>query len=139
MKPRSVHNILQQTLVNFWNDDCLSMAAAIAFYTIFSLPPLLVIAVSIASLVFEPEVVQSLVAKETAYVVGLDGAQQIQTLLVNANQIENTGKSSVFGLLVLVFGATSSPIRNALLARVVCMLSGIKWNSTNPGGRSFTA
>ena len=107
MKPRSVHNILQQTCVNFWNDDCLSMAAAIAFYTIFSLPPLLVIAVSVASLVFDPEVVQSLVAKETAYVVGLDGAQQIQTLLVNANQIENSGKSSVVGLLLLFFGATS--------------------------------
>jgi len=107
MKPRSVHNILLQTFVNFWNDDCLSMAAAIAFYTIFSLPPLLVIAAAVASLVFDPEVVQSLVAKETAYVVGLDGAQQIQTMLVNANQIESSGTSSIFGLLVLFFGATS--------------------------------
>ena len=65
-KPRSVHSILVQTVVNFWNDDCLSMGAAIAFYTIFLLPPLLVIAAAIASLVFEPAVVQRLVAKETA-------------------------------------------------------------------------
>ena len=107
IKLRSVHNVLVQTVVNFWNDDCLTMAAAIAFYTIFSLPPLLVIAAAVASLVFEPAVVQRLVAKETAYVVGLDGAQQIQTMLVNANQIENVGTGSIIGILVLFFGATS--------------------------------
>jgi membrane protein len=91
-----------------WADDYApSMGAAISYYTVFSLAPLLVIVIAIAGAMFGREAVQGLIVAELSGLIGQDGAQLVQNLVVSAS---DTGKGLVAGLIslfVLIVGATT--------------------------------
>lgn len=91
-----------------WVDDYApSMGAAISYYTVFSLAPLLVIVIAMAGAMFGREAVQGLVVAELSGLIGQDGAQLVQNLVVSAS---DTGKGLVAGLIslfVLIVGATT--------------------------------
>ena len=55
---RTSWDVLKQTVLNFFQDDSFSYASSIAFYTIFSLPAILIISLSIGATVYERDVVQ---------------------------------------------------------------------------------
>jgi membrane protein len=91
-----------------WVDDYApSMGAAISYYTVFSLAPLLVIVIAMAGAMFGREAVQGLIVAELSGLIGQDGAQLVQNLVVSAS---DTGKGLVAGLIslfVLIVGATT--------------------------------
>jgi membrane protein len=91
-----------------WVDDYApSMGAAIAYYTVFSLAPLLVIVIAMAGAMFGREAVQGLIVAELSGLIGQDGAKLVQNLVVSAS---DTGKGLVAGLIslfVLIVGATT--------------------------------
>jgi membrane protein len=90
----------------FSDDECPMMAASLAYYTIFSLAPLLVIVISVAGLFWEQDVVQARVVEETEGVVGQGGKEQLITML-NAARGSNRGWiATLTGIGVLLFGAT---------------------------------
>ena len=102
-------DLLKQTGREVAEDNCTSMSAAIAYYTLFSLPPLLVILVGVAGAVFGPDVVQERLTGQVGGLVGENGAAEIQTMIENAGDVGGgsiVGK--VLGLLALVFGATGA-------------------------------
>ena len=91
-----------------WIDDFApSMGAAISYYTVFSLAPLLVIVIAIAGAVFGREAVTGQIVAQLSGLIGKDGAQVVQGLVASAS---DTNKGLVAGLIsvvILLIGATT--------------------------------
>src|SRR5262249_12217489 len=78
---------LVKASVSAWSEDYApSMGAAIAYYTLFSIAPLLVIVIAIAGLVFGPEAARNEIAAQLQGLIGQEGAMAVQGLLKSANQ-----------------------------------------------------
>jgi len=93
---------------NAWMDDhAQSMGAALSYYTVFSLAPLLLIAISVAGLVFGQEAAQGAVVDQLQGLIGQGGAQAVQELLKNVSKPSEGIIATVTGVVVLVIGATS--------------------------------
>ena len=83
------------------------MASSLAYYTVFSLPPLLFIVVTVAGLVFRTETVQGQVVTQAEQMIGPGAAAQIQTMLQGASEnASGGGWAMIFSVLALVFAAT---------------------------------
>jgi membrane protein len=95
--------------IQAWNDDYApSMGAALAYYTTFSLAPVLIIAIAIAGLVFGKEAARGEIVGQIGGLIGEQGAEAVEGLLTSTS---GSTRSSVFatvvGLVTLVVGATS--------------------------------
>jgi membrane protein len=99
---------LMKQAVSAWSDDrAPSMGAALSYYALFSIAPLLVIVISIAGLVFGPEIVRGAVFAQLADLMGEDGAKAIQEMLAHVNQ-PKTGALALLGsAAVLLLGAST--------------------------------
>ncbi|PTX19991.1 membrane protein [Pontibacter mucosus] len=95
------------TFKKFSEDRPLDWAAIIGFYTIFSLPAVLIITLRIAGIVFGDEAVQGEVAKQIGGIVGRSSAQQIQNIIENADRSASTTIGTVVGVATMVFSATT--------------------------------
>ena len=93
---------------NAWIDDhAQSMGAALSYYTIFSLAPLLLIAISVAGLVFGRDAAQGAVVDQLQGLIGQGGAQAVQDLLKNVSKPSEGVVATITGVVVLVIGSTS--------------------------------
>jgi membrane protein len=93
---------------NGWIDDhAQSMGAALSYYTVFSLAPLLLIAISVAGLVFGRDAAQGAVVDQLDGLIGETGARAVQDLLRNVAKPSAGIVATITGLVVLVIGATS--------------------------------
>lgn len=103
MKPRTPKaNIVKQTLSEFVGDDCMRMGASLAYYTIFSLPPLLVIVITVTGLAVDPQQVEGGIQKQVGEMIGPNAATQIQTMIERASERVAGGFS--MGLIVSIAG-----------------------------------
>jgi membrane protein len=92
------------------------MAASLAYYTIFSLAPLLVIAIAIAGLVFGERAAQNAIAGQIQGFVGPDSAKTIQTMIESAHKHTQGIVATVVAVMTLLIGASGvfSEIQDAL-------------------------
>jgi membrane protein len=104
---RSLVYLLKRTLAEFGEIKTSRLAAALAYYAVFSLSPLLLLGISIAGLVFGEEAAQGRVVGQIEGTVGSEAAELIQTMLA-ASRDETSGTISiVIGLATLLFGASA--------------------------------
>ena len=106
----SVQQIWKLTKASFtaWiNDYAPSMGAALAYYTIFSLAPLLIIVIAVAGLVFGADVARGEIVAQLRALIGDAGAQGVETLLQSASRPSQGIIASVVGAFTLILGATS--------------------------------
>ena len=99
--------ILKAAGNGFSNDMALKYSASLAYYTVFSLAPLLLLLISLAGLFLGKEAIEGSVFKELHGLVGNDAAKQIQDMIKN---LEMSGKSTlsvIIGAVTLIIGATS--------------------------------
>jgi membrane protein len=90
-----------------WNEDkAPRMAAAIAFYTVFSLTPIVVIAFKVAELTFGAEVALQQILEQAALLIGQEGAAGIELLIKNAPLTRGGLGSTMAGVGVMAFAAT---------------------------------
>ena len=90
-----------------WNEDKVPrMAAAVAFYTVFSLTPIVVIAFRIAEVTFGPEVALREILGQAAFLIGHEGAAGIKLLIENAPPNQSSIVSTLLGLAVMIFATT---------------------------------
>ena len=85
MKRKSIWQLLKDTVVQWMEDQPFQIAAALSYYTLFSLAPLLIIAISIAGLAFGHEAAQNQIVETLQDLVGRDSAQAIQEIVQNAS------------------------------------------------------
>ncbi|MGJ7581796.1 YihY/virulence factor BrkB family protein [Variovorax sp. RHLX14] len=91
-----------------WVDDLApSMGAAISYYTIFSLAPLLVIVIAIAGAIFGREAVQGEIVVQLQSLIGRDGALAVQGLIKSASEPAKGITAGLISIVVLVVGATT--------------------------------
>ncbi len=101
---------LKQLLVPTWknwiSDKAPKMAAALAYYSCFALPPLLVIAISMAGLAFGREAAMGQVVEQIQGLVGKANAETIQTILVKISHLKTGLLGTLIGAAALLFGAS---------------------------------
>jgi membrane protein len=91
-----------------WVDDFApSMGAAISYYTVFSLAPLLVIVIAMAGAVFGREAVQGMIAAQLSGLIGEQGAGLVQGVVANASDTDKGLVAGLISLFVLIVGATT--------------------------------
>lgn len=103
--------IVKRTLSEFVRDDCPQMAAALAYYTVFSLPPFLVLVIIMAGLAFERAAVEGQLASEITLLVGPEAAEQVQTMISSTSRrLSSEGGfiPTILGAVALIFGATGA-------------------------------
>lgn len=99
---------LARKSVTAWSDDYApSMGAAIAYYTVFSLAPLLLIVIAVAGAVFGREAVQGEIVAQLQGLIGHDGAVAIQGLIKSASKPADGLLAGGISLVVLIVGATT--------------------------------
>jgi membrane protein len=94
--------------IGSWLDDYApSMGAALSYYTLFSLAPLLLIVVSVAGLVFGEDAVRGELFAQLQGLMGDDAAQAVQSLLASVHKPVHGALGTVVGVALLLFGATT--------------------------------
>jgi membrane protein len=91
----------------FNEDYASSMGAALAYYTTFSLAPVLIVVIAIAGLVFGQEAARGQIVAQLGSLLGADSAKAIQDLLKSASEPGKSFIASAVGIVTLIIGATS--------------------------------
>ena len=99
--------LIKTTVIAWDNDYAPSMGAALAFYTLFSIAPLLLIVLSIMGFVFGAEAARGEIAQQLQNLMGEQSALAVQALLQNANKPTDGMVATIVGVLLLLIGATS--------------------------------
>jgi membrane protein len=98
--------LAKETGQDFVDDNATRLAAALAYYTLLSLAPLVVLALAIAGLAFDPESTRDQLGSELGAVVGPSGAEAVRAIVENAKTPSAGILSSALGIIVLLFGAS---------------------------------
>jgi membrane protein len=99
---------LAKESVKSWSDDYApSMGAALAYYTMFSLAPLLLIVIAIAGLVFGAEAAQGEIVGQLRGLIGEEGAVAVQGLLESASKPSTSILAGIISIVTLLVGATT--------------------------------
>jgi membrane protein len=108
---------LVNRVVNAWIDDrAPSMGAALAYYTLFSLAPLLLIVTAVAGLVFGEEAARGEIQAQLESLMGARSAGVVQDLLASVDQPAESKAAAALGVVLLLVGATTvfGELQNAL-------------------------
>lgn len=98
--------VLKAAVKDFFDDDALRLAAALSFYTMLSLAPLLLIIASLAGAIWGAEPVREAVVEQFGSVIGPRAAEQIEAILTSSGEEEQKPLSALTGIVVLIVGAT---------------------------------
>lgn len=103
---KSSWNLLKSTYNEFDKDNAIKLSASLSYYTIFSLPPLLIIIMSIGSIFFGKEAVAGRFFMQINKMVGNEAAIQIQETIKNIELSYNNIFAALFGAVMLLIGAS---------------------------------
>ena len=104
----AIWELLKETVVE-WSDDRASRkGAALAFYTVFSLAPILIVAIAIAGFFFGQEAARGEIFEQVRDLLGPDGAQAIQAMIQNASHPGAGLIATLIGVVTLFLGATTA-------------------------------
>jgi membrane protein len=107
MNPKEIFPILKKAGSDWMEDQAPTLGAALAYYTVFSLAPLLIIAIAIVGLVFGQEAAQSQIFEQLRGLLGEASAKAMQDMVQNANAKPATGVvATLIGVVTLLFGAS---------------------------------
>lgn len=105
-KAKQTSLLLRDTFIQFFDREPFRNSAVIAYYTIFSLPGLLVIVINLAGYFFGDEAVTNRISQQIQGLVGGNAAKDIEAIIANASGNKGVTWSSLMGLATLLFGAT---------------------------------
>lgn len=98
--------LLKETVTEYVNDGAMSRGAAIAYYTVFSIAPLLVICIAIAGLVFGEEAARGAIVEQLRGLMGKEGAEAVQSMIESASNVESGIWATVIGVVTLLITST---------------------------------
>lgn len=106
MRYRAIFDLLKETFVGWQKAKAPLLAAALAYYMVFSLAPLLVIAIAIAGAVYGDDAAAGTLFEQIRGAVGDDAARVIESAIGNASRPDLSSFASTASVLVLLFGAS---------------------------------
>jgi len=92
----------------WWDDDALRLGASLAYYTLFAIGPVLLVATAIAGMVFGAEAVRGEIVGQLDGLIGREGALTVQTLLEGASQRQAGVFATVIGSVAFIIAATGA-------------------------------
>jgi membrane protein len=113
---RRTRSIVGQAALAWFHNDASTIGAALAFYTVFSVAPILIIAIGVIGLVIGRQTVQAGLLPQMQILFGDAGASAVQTLLLSATHMERSRVATLIGVATLLVGASSVfvELQNAL-------------------------
>src|SRR6476659_6139556 len=102
----STFKLLKSTATAWTKDRALNLSAALAYYSIFSIAPLLIIAVSIAGLIFGGDAAQQRLDDQLKLYIGAEAAKGVQALVKSASKPGHGWIGATVGFLTLLVGAS---------------------------------
>src|SRR6185295_16785631 len=106
LKPMEIAALVKDAGLAWNTDGAASMGAALAFYTIFSIAPLLIITMAIAGFFFGTEAAEGQIYAQARSLVGNDGASALEGLVRSASQPTDGFAATLVGLVFMLIGAT---------------------------------
>ena len=100
--------LLRQAGAAWLDDDAPTLGAALAFYTLFSLAPVLIVAVSVAGLVFGDKAAQGEIVRQFQGLMGTQGATAIETILQSTNRPGLGVVATALSILAILIGASGA-------------------------------
>lgn len=107
IKFKEIWNILQLAFAGFWNDRVLKMSGSLAYSTIFSIAPLIILVISLADIFYGRNAIEGTIYGQIRDFVGNDAAVQIQNMIRNASLSGKSQGAIIVGAITLLLGATS--------------------------------
>jgi membrane protein len=105
--PTATKDLFRKTYEEWSRDKASRLGAAISYYTVFSLAPLLVITIAVASFVVGGDTARQSIIETTGGLVGPDGAKAIEGMIDNAAKNQSTGVfATIIGIVMLLLGAS---------------------------------
>ena len=105
-KANKILHLFKRTFNEFMDDNGLKLSASLSYYTVFSLPPLLMIIISLCGFFFGAEAVRGEIFGQINGLVGNDAAMQIQEAIKNVKLSKSTTFATSLSLIVLLIGAS---------------------------------
>lgn len=99
--------LLKEAGNDFIDDNATKLSASLAYYTIFSIGPLLLVIITVAGFFYTRADVTTKIFNQLGKLVGHSGADQLKSILDNISKQNNTTLFGIAGVVILVFGATS--------------------------------
>ena len=103
---KNLWSILKDTFVEFIDDRVLKLSAALAYYTIFSLPSMLIVVIGLCSVFFGKDAVQGKIFSQIGGFIGPDAALQIQEILKKTTLNHDNIAATIIGFVTLLIAAT---------------------------------
>lgn len=104
---KTMWSIIKKSFSDFIEKKVLKLSAALAFYTIFSLPAMLIIIISISDIFYGREAVEGTLYHQISGFIGTEAAMQIQQTIRSSALSNNSNFAMLVGLITLLIGATS--------------------------------
>lgn len=104
---RGIGQLMKQTGSAFMQDKVMKLSAALAYYTVFSLGPMLLIVIFLSNLFWGDQAIEGAIFQQTKGLVGNKAALQIQEIIKNASIQGNNAFTATAGIITLVIGATT--------------------------------
>jgi membrane protein len=106
MRAQELWPLLEHTLSEWMDDNVPALAAALAYYTLFSIAPMLIIAIAVAGVVFGEEAARGAIQAQLQGLIGEPGATVVQDMVASASRPEAGLIATLVGVVVLAFAAT---------------------------------
>lgn len=106
MSLKTIFRILKKSFKFFLEDKVLKLSASLAYYTVFSLPALLIIVFWISELFYGNKAAEGTVYRQMDEFIGTDAALQMQETIREVSQSTGSGFATIVGIITLVLGAT---------------------------------
>jgi len=106
-KLKSVWKILLRSVKGYKKNDPIKLAGTTAFFTIFAVAPILIILISVLGFVLEEDTVRQRIFEEVESVIGLQGAEYIETLVDNFRNQQLTTIGTIIGILLFLIASTT--------------------------------
>src|SRR5471032_3684290 len=107
MHLKQIWDLIRKSGIAWIDDYAPSMGAALAYYTLFSIAPLLIIAIAVAGLFFGQEAARGEIVAQIQALIGREGAIAVQSLLKSANEPAQDIFATVVSIITLAIGATT--------------------------------
>lgn len=105
---KSAWNIFKKSISSFFKEDAFTYAASISFYTMLSLPAVILIVVSVGATLYGENRIQDELVRQISTLIGYNTAEQIETILATAStKEESTTLARAVGIITLIFSSTS--------------------------------
>jgi len=105
-KIKEYYSFAEEVFSEFSADNATKLSASLSYYTIFSLAPMMIVIISVASIFYGREAIQGEVYGQLNWLIGKDAAAQVQELIKNAQLSRKSGVAAIIGTGTLILGAT---------------------------------